>query len=87
MSARINGKMVTDDEFAEYLIRDVKDAGPFKPGIPFYNIDGNCIEVYWDNDSAYGETVGNVTLMRAQNDKRVVGVVIHRVSRLLEASE
>jgi hypothetical protein len=58
--------------------------GEFKP-TPFYNRDGDMIEVYFEDADAYGDVTFSkeFVVMRAQGDGRIVGIKIHRVKALL----
>lgn len=69
------------DEFMKKALFGITPEA-FKP-FAFYNVHGDMIEVYWENVSGYGEWLNStITLMKARDDHRVIGVVIEGVSRL-----
>ncbi len=78
-----NGK----DEFHRYLEETMKNMRPFKPGLPWFNPEGNGIHLYWEDVPSYGTEVGEVTLHKAQDDDRIVGVTIHGVRELVEETK
>ena len=71
----------------EEFIRSLPPCGEFKPGLPFYNRDGDMIEIWLENESSYAESLGEITVERAQSDNRIVGIKIHRVKKLIGLRE
>lgn len=69
-------------DIAEY-IRTHKYKG-FKP-VPHYNRDGKNIELYWEDKDCYADPLNSqVTLMKAMDDHRVVGVKIYSIPSLVK---
>lgn len=55
--------------------------------IPRYNLEGDFIELYWEDANTYGEAQdNNFSLMRAMDDHRIVGVKVYGIKRLTEVS-
>lgn len=53
--------------------------------VPHYNKIGNFIELYWEDVDCYSETLnGQVTLIKATNDSRVVGVKIYKAESFIK---
>lgn len=52
----------------------------------FYNRDGDLLEVYWDNVSTVAHWMGNgiTILVDQEHPKRVVGVQIEKISKILK---
>lgn len=68
------------DEFEKFFMDLINDSNrpEFQPYI-IYNRDGDQLEIYWENVSYYGDSEHwrrGFTLMRAQNDDRIVGMII-----------
>ncbi len=57
---------------------------PFTPAIPHYNDVGDHLEIHFTDESYYGDHQGRCTLLRGQESKEIVGVIIHRVKKLIE---
>ena len=62
--------------------RPIADIGEFHPGKPFYNQDGDMIEVYWSDEPCYAECLGDITVERSFETKQIVGIKIHGVTKL-----
>lgn len=58
--------------------------GDFKP-YAFYNIDGNQLEVFWEDEQDYGQETKNhaMCIHRSQEDHRVVGVTIYGIQQVM----
>jgi len=58
--------------------------GEFTPNA-FYNIDGNQLEVFWEDEQDWTEEIKNcgLALHRSQEDNRVIGVTIYGIQRVM----
>jgi hypothetical protein len=63
-------------------IKSLPPPGPFKP-CSFYNMDGDQLEVFWDNASYYGKPVNGMCIMLNQDTNEPVGVTVYSLRRLL----
>jgi hypothetical protein len=81
--ARSKEGQMPEDRLGRLLKRIAKEHGKtkFKPGY-FYNTEGDQIEVYLENVNYYAQWVNHdVTILRAQNDDRIVGLEVHGVKK------
>jgi hypothetical protein len=69
------------DELRDYLRS--RAPGPFKPAA-HYSHNGDMLEVYFEDVPAYSENLTpDIVLIRADDDRRVVGVKVFGVANLV----
>jgi hypothetical protein len=69
------------DELAKYILSHVPNE--FRPSA-FYNVDGDEIHVYWEDEPAYGkEITGVMCLMIGQDTGKVVGLDLYSIKKIL----
>jgi hypothetical protein len=79
---------IMDKQFLKKFLEDHPVAGEFKPYV-YYNVDGNQLEFYWDNESDYsrevrGEKYNVGHLMYGQESGKVVGATIYSIKQILQ---
>jgi hypothetical protein len=72
------------EEFARFVESIPPREGPFEP-IVHYDADGDCIEVFFSNESFRGKWIkGGLTQYVGEEGGNVVGCLIEGVSRLMD---
>lgn len=72
-----------NDEFAAALLGKAPILTPESPRA-FYNVDGDCVEFYFSNESFFAERVDNlVTVFYGRDSGRIVGALLKGVSRFV----
>jgi len=74
------------DQTLEEYLESHPPKGEFKP-CAFYNMDGNQLEVFWDNAPDFGEPRNGMCLHRSEEDGRVVGVTIYGIQKIMSIEE
>ena len=69
------------EDLSEYLIAN-PPSGEFSP-CAFFNIDGNQLEVYWENQPSYGKTIEGMCLHHGMDDDKIVGVTLYNIKKIM----
>ena len=66
----------TLQEYMQFL-NDTYEPGPFQPSV-YYNRPGEQLEVWWSDEPAYAEQVGNLfAVQRSQETGNAVGLTLY----------